>query len=146
MKAENILRAVKNILDRDIRRLEQKVADPEEDTLVHGLLVEAKAMRETIKNHEELPDWYGEKEAKEQQPQEVVMVSREKYDRLIKKINEGWLPEPGDWAFRVELAKDWARKEMAREMIHFIREHTPESFDQKIDQLARHFGVEAVKA
>ena len=62
MKAENVLRAVKNILDRDIRRLEQKVADPEEDTLVHGLLVEAKAMRETIKNYEEWPDWYGEKE------------------------------------------------------------------------------------
>lgn len=59
MKAENILRAIKNILDRDIARLNEKVLDPEEDTLINGLLSEAKAIRQSISNYEKMPDWYG---------------------------------------------------------------------------------------
>ena len=46
-------------------------------------------------------------------PENAVVVDKEKYDRLIEKINRGWLPEPSDWDFRIKLAKEQTRKETA---------------------------------
>lgn len=50
-------------------------------------------------------------------PENAVVLTKEKYDHLIDIINLGWLPEPRDWAFRVELVKEQARKETAKEIL-----------------------------
>lgn len=57
MTAEKILQAIKNILDRDIKKLQKKVVDDEEDTFVNGSLCKAEAIRQSISNYEEMAKW-----------------------------------------------------------------------------------------
>ena len=54
MSAERILKAIKNILDRDIKELQKKVLDEEENTFVNSALCKAKAIKQSIDNYKEL--------------------------------------------------------------------------------------------
>ena len=57
MTAEKILQAIKNILDRDIKKLRNKVVDEEEDTFVNGRLSTCETIKQTILNYEEMAKW-----------------------------------------------------------------------------------------
>lgn len=57
MSAERILKAIKNILDRDIKKLQKKIFDGEEDTFVNGSLCKAEEIRQSISNYEEMEKW-----------------------------------------------------------------------------------------
>lgn len=57
MTAEKILQAIKNILDRDIKKLQKKVIDNEEDTFVNGRLSTCETINQTILNYEEMAKW-----------------------------------------------------------------------------------------
>ena len=57
-KAEKVLETIKSILIQDIERLKQKVKDEEENTAINGMRIKAESILQTIKNYEELPEWY----------------------------------------------------------------------------------------